>query len=450
MNMRVTPPKLVQPVGFASPAESLRRAPLTDVLAHIDTLLQRVEAVEPSIHALLPDETPEERRTRIMRAAEQLARRYPIVDRRPPLFGALAGIKDLFRVDGFPTRAGSKLPASLFSGRQASAVSRLTAAGALVLGKTVTTEFAYFGPGETRNPWNTAHTPGGSSSGSAAAVAAGECHLALGTQTIGSISRPATFCGMVGFKPSFGRIPADGVIPFSRSADHVGVIAPSVRVAALSAAVLCDSWRVGEPETRTDAPGVLLVPDDTYLAQADENARAVFEDALDRLVAAGWKVERLIAFAEIERINEVHNEMIAAEFANVHATWFSMHNALYHPKSAELIAKGRKVGEDRVIQAKHGRVQLREQLEEAMRRFGKALWVAPATVGEAPQGIESTGSPIMNLPWTYAGLPTVSMPTGNGPNGLPLGIQIVAPLGEDEYLLTQAGVIEERVALRLR
>ena len=162
-------------------------------------------------------------------------------------------MKDIFHVKGFLTRAGSGLPVDLLTGPEAESVTQLKQAGALILGKTVTTEFAYFAPGPTRNPRNPAHTPGGSSSGSAAAVGAGLCPLALGTQTIGSILRPASFCGVVGFKPSFGRISSAGVIPFAVSLDHIGFFTQDVAGATLAAAVLCKNW--GDEEARTRGDG---------------------------------------------------------------------------------------------------------------------------------------------------------------------------------------------------
>ena len=156
------------------------------------------------------------------------------------------GVKDIFHAAGFETRAGSQLPPELLTGPEADAVGRLRAAGCLILGKTVTTEFAYYEPEPTRNPHNLAHTPGGSSSGSAAAVAAGLAPLALGTQTIGSVIRPAAFCGIVGFKPSYGRISPEGLIFFSPSLDHVGLFTQDVAGMSLAAAVLCENLGAGD------------------------------------------------------------------------------------------------------------------------------------------------------------------------------------------------------------
>ncbi|HVZ20435.1 MAG TPA: amidase, partial [Vicinamibacterales bacterium] len=206
-----------------------------DLQGRIDRIEALVEAREPEIQALLPEEG---RFDRLRRDARALADRYPDAAARPPLFGLFFGVKDIFHVDGWPTRAGSRLPPEILHGPQATSVSRLLAAGALMLGKTVTTEFAYFTPGPTRNPHNVEHTPGGSSSGSAAAVAAGFCDLALGTQTIGSIIRPAAFCGIVGFKPTFGRIPADGLVACAPSLDHVGALTRDVATLTRAAFVL--------------------------------------------------------------------------------------------------------------------------------------------------------------------------------------------------------------------
>ena len=198
---------------LAATAAALRSGSL-DLDAHIDAICDQIDAVEPQVQALLPEEG---RRARLHRDADALLARHPQPAQRPPLFGALVGVKDIIHVDGYVTRAGAAVPPELFAGEEAAVVGLLRAAGALILGKTVTTEFAYFEPGPTHNPHNLAHTPGGSSSGSAAAVAAGFCELALGTQTIGSVIRPAAFCGIAGYKPTLGRIPTAGLVYFSRT-----------------------------------------------------------------------------------------------------------------------------------------------------------------------------------------------------------------------------------------
>jgi Asp-tRNA(Asn)/Glu-tRNA(Gln) amidotransferase A subunit family amidase len=236
---------------------------LPDYLSQVEA---RFIAREPSIFAFIPEK---DRFTRLRQEADALLARYPDLVKRPPLFGMLLGVKDIFHVKGFITQAGSKLPPEELQGHEARCVTRLKNAGALIIGKTVTTEFAYFTPGPTRNPHNPAHTPGGSSSGSAAAVAAGFCTAALGTQTIGSIIRPAAFCGVVGFKPTYDRTPRDGVIPLSPSLDHVGFFAPDVETAKRVASVLLDDWRIGELGITTRKP-TLGVPNGRYLESASD------------------------------------------------------------------------------------------------------------------------------------------------------------------------------------
>ncbi len=453
----------------------------TNLTEELSPLLDRLDRHEPVLGTLLPDETASRRRARILREAASLEKRWPDPTDRPPLFGALLGVKDLFHTAGFPTRGGSALPPDVFTregapGRpdenrdEASVVSALREAGALILGKTVTTEFAYFGPGPTRNPWNPDHTPGGSSSGSAAAVAAGFCHIALGTQTIGSISRPASFCGVAGYKPSYGRIAADGVIPFSVDADHVGIIAADVDALARSASVTVTGWsrdRAHEAAPPTNGEsrhtsragsdlrhllGTVLVPDDAYLAQADTTGLRGLDAVIERLVGLGVEVQRVSIFSDIESINEAHKDMIARDFADVHTRWYEEHGELYHSRSAQLIERGAAVTDERREQARVGRIRVRERIERALERHGAAVWIAPATVGEAPRGIETTGDPTMNLPWTYAGVPTVSvpiagLPNGRGPAGLPLGIQIASRYGSDEQLLHRAAGLEAHLLL---
>src|SRR5579863_5430615 len=233
---------LIHTAPLAETAAMLRSGQL-DLLAYIDEICNWIDVAEPELHALLPEK---DRRQRLMREAKVLQERFPKPSQRPPLYGIPVGVKDVFRVDGFPTRAGSQLPAELFAGAEASCVRTLRNAGTIMLGKTISTEFAWIEPGPTRNPHHPGHTPGGSSSGSAAAVAAGYCPLALGTQTIGSTIRPAAFCGIVGFKPSYGRIPTDGLILFSESVDTIGLFTQDVAGMVVAASLLCNNWRPTE------------------------------------------------------------------------------------------------------------------------------------------------------------------------------------------------------------
>lgn len=408
-----------------------------DLGQYIEEICNRIDQVEPEVRALLPEPG---RRERLLKEAAALKKRFPDPAGRPPLYGILLGVKDLFRADGFPTRGGSNLDPSLFAGPEAECVSMLRRAGALVLGKTVTTEFAYFEPGPTRNPHNLNHTPGGSSSGSAAAVAAGFCPLALGTQTIGSVVRPAAFCGVVGFKPSYDRIPSAGLLYFSPSADHVGFFTQDLEGAELAAAILCAGWQAVQAPP---AKPVLAVPEGAYLEQAEPEALQEFAKQLAALQAAGITVKRVAALDDIAAIAHRHRRMIFAEIAAVHKDWFAQHSDLYRPRTVQIIREGQEVPAAEVEEARREQLELRRRLENGLREAGADLWVTPAARGPAPEGIGATGDPAMNLPWTNAGLPSVTFPAGKAANGLPLGLQLVAPFMADEKLLAWSRMLQK-------
>jgi Asp-tRNA(Asn)/Glu-tRNA(Gln) amidotransferase A subunit family amidase len=407
---------------------------LPDYLAQVEA---RILDREASILALLPEE---DRFTRLHDDADTLLLTYPDLINRPQLFGALVAVKDIFHVEGFPTQAGSRLPAELFHGKEAESVTRLRSAGALLLGKTVTTEFAYFSPGVTRNPHNPGHTPGGSSSGSAAAVAAGFCHLALGTQTIGSIIRPASFCGVVGLKPTYDRISRGGVIPLSPSLDHVGFFTADVQTAIAAARALYQDWN--EPTQALDKPR-LGIPEGAYLQSPSPERLANFENVCKALESAGYPITRVHMmpdFAEILNRNQV---ILAAEAAQIHADWFHRYENLYSPKFAELIQRGQNITEDQLQNALSERLTFRADMEHAFTDHKIDLWICPSTIGAAPKGLESTGDPIMNLPWTQAGLPAMNLPAGKNEEGLPLGLQLIANWYQDESLLFWAKDMEK-------
>ncbi|MFI0981822.1 amidase [Streptomyces sp. NPDC021093] len=356
----------------------------------------------------------------------------PAVPAPGPLSGVAVGVKDIVRVDGLPTGGGSALPPEALAGQQATVVGRLLAAGAYVAGKTVTAEFAILAPGPTRNPHNLAHTPGGSSSGSAAAVAAGMVPLAVGTQTVGSMIRPAAYCGIVGFKPTYGRIPIDGVIPNAPSFDTLGLYATDVAGIVPAARVVCDGWR--GPGSAPATP-VLGVPDGPYLAQAEPTALAAFEAQILALRAAGYEVRRVPVMADFDEVRRQLFTMNRYEAVRSHAPWFGRYGHLYRAETVAVIREGEGIDTSSYEAAKAGREEFRSRIAEAVRRAGTDLWITPAAPGPAPKGIATTGSSVMSLPWSFAGLPSLSLPAGRGAGGLPLGVQCVARAGEDERLL---------------
>ena len=437
--MTQPPNPLVAPISLRAQVDALRSGDrsLSDA---IEQAVQRIDEVNPLVRAMLPDIRLRER---LASEARAIAERWPDPDGRPPLYGALVAVKDIFNVDRMPTRAGSAVPPESFSGREAAVVSRLREAGALVLGKAVTTEFAYFASGATANPHNRAHTPGGSSSGSAAAIAAGIVPLALGSQTVGSVIRPASFCGVVGFKPSFDRIPTGGTLNYSPSVDTIGYFASSVDDIALVAPSLLLGWREGEDAEV--APPRIGVPVGAFLDQAGPEMRGALETASERLREAGMSVEATMTLHDIDEISTRHRNMTTYEFTEVHRERFAKYGAMFRPESAQLYETGLSISAEDAEAGRASRIALRQRLHERMDRAGVDAWLAPSAVGPAPNSLRTTGDPAMNLPWTHAGMPVINLPFGAA-DGLPLGLSLVGRFGHDEALLGQAAMVEAALA----
>lgn len=423
--------RMIREANLAETADRLRHG-RTDLDADLSERLSTLRAVDPEIQAFVSEPS---RRDRIEHRTTELETAYPEPTTRPPLYGVPVGVKDIFHVEGMDTRAGSDLPPERLTGEECSVIERLSEAGGVVLGKTVTAEFAYFEPGPTRNPHNTAHTPGGSSSGSAAAVAAGLCPAAVGTQTIGSIVRPAAFCGVIGVKPSYGRVPTDGIVPVSPSLDQVGYFTQDIEGAQLLAPVLCDEWQsIPTPRQKP----TLGIPDGPYFHQATETGRKAFESSVDRLAEAGYDIERIGIFDDIGAINERHETLMAAEMAVAHEAWYAEFADRYADATAELIERGQWVTASEIAWGREGQTELRESIDATMAKHNIDIWISPAAPGPAPEGIDDTGDPVMNLPWTHAGVPTISLPAGTVANDLPVGLQCAARFGADEELLAWA------------
>ena len=418
------------PLSLSRSVSDLRNGTL-DLEDYLNGICDRVEKTDPVISSFLPEPG---RRERLIKEAKILKQQYPDPSDRPVLYGIPIGVKDIFRTDGFLTQAGSLLPPELFSGIESSVVTALRNAGAVIFGKTITTEFAYFEPGPTCNPHNQLHTPGGSSSGSAAAVACGFTPLALGTQTIGSIARPASYCGIYGFKPSFGRIPTDGIIPFSESADHVGFFTQDLEGIELVAEILCEQWK--PISKQPDRLPVIGVPSGKYLNQADQEITGLFRGKIYELKQTGCLIKEMDLFGEIDTINDTHKRMIAADFFNVHKNWFKEFEHLYRPATRELILEGKKINSETLDSLRKQRFSIRKRTEEFRIKNKIDLWVSPSSCTPPPVGLNSTGSPLMSLPWTFMGLPAVTVPSGTTSEGLPFGLQFSGAFMEDEILLT--------------
>jgi Asp-tRNA(Asn)/Glu-tRNA(Gln) amidotransferase A subunit family amidase len=430
---------LVGPRSLTRAAAALR-AGETAVAAAAAGTCDRIDEVNPRVHAFVGEAG---RRDRLGAEGQLVSERWAQPRDRPRLYGVPVGVKDIIRVDGLPTRAGSALPPAVLGGTQAAVVDRLRGAGALIAGKTVTAEFAAAAPGPTRNPHNLRHTPGGSSSGSAAAVATGAVPLAIGTQTVGSTIRPAAYCGVVGFKPGYGRVPADGVIANAPAFDTVGFFTADVAGAELAAAVLCDGWR---PAARTARLPVFGVPAGPYLECAAGEAAAAFERHVTLLTAAGFGVLRLAVLQDFDQVAADQQVINRYEIARAHAGWFPQFGGRYRDETAAAIRAGQLIDRGAYLQALRAREQFRGAVMEAMPAAGIDLWIAPAATGPAPAQTWHTGDPIMSLPWSYAGLPAISLPAGRARNGLPLGLQLAGGTGADEELLGWASAVEAVLA----
>jgi len=405
----------------------------------VDGLLARAEHAEPALRSLLPEEG---RAERLHAEVAAICACWPDASRRPSLFGVPVGVKDIIAVDGLPTRAGSALPAEAFAMPEAAVVRRLREAGAIIFGKTVTAEFASMSPGGTANPHDTAHTPGGSSSGSTAGLAAGLFPLALGTQTGGSVIRPAAFCGVVGLKPSYGRIPIEGVVPHAISVDTLGYFTQDVAGIALAAPALIEGWRETPPQ---ESSGITLaIPDGPYLELATLEGQAAFEESVAALAEAGVTVIRIPFLDDIEEILQRHSLLMEAEFSAEHTERFARWGPLYSGGAAEKIDSGAHIPADDLASALAGRAELRDRLASYLDEAGADALIAPSAPGPAPLGLRTTGDPKMNAPWTHAGAPAVTVPAGSV-EGLPVGLQMVGRFGSDEELVAVAAALEPLV-----
>lgn len=368
------------------------------------------------------------------------------LDEALPLRGIPVAVKDIIATAGIPTEMGSPAFAGHVPARSATVVERLQAAGAFVMGKSVTAELAYFSPGKTRNPWNAVHTPGGSSSGSAAAVAAGFVPLALGTQTNGSVIRPAAYCGVIGFKPSAGLIPRTGIQPFSRTLDQVGVFARSVDDAALFASCLA-GYDAQDPASRADAalpshiapraaPPHLAAVRSPVWSLADGAQQQAFERSIARLRAAGAVVEELTLDPLFDGAHVALRTIMYAEAARELTALQAAHRTQLSARLNALIDEGHDMSEGAVVAALDLRARLQAAFQRLWSRFD-AIMTPPAT-GEAPPTLAHTGDPTFCTIWTLCGAPAITLPIARGPQGLPLGLQLVGPDGGDATLLAVA------------
>jgi Asp-tRNA(Asn)/Glu-tRNA(Gln) amidotransferase A subunit family amidase len=416
----------------------------------VEACLARIRDVDPQVQAwafLDPDYALAQ-----ARALDQLR-----LEGKPigPLHGVPIGIKDIFDTADMPTECGSVLYAGRTPSRDATVVSMLRVAGAVIMGKTVTTEFAYFSPGETRNPLNSEHTPGGSSSGSAAAIAANMVPLALGSQTNGSTIRPAAYCGVIGFKPTHGLISRHGVLALSRTLDHVGLFAHSVDDIALLAGQIT-GYDENDPDMRPRAclpfaevaaeepplPPMFALIKTPMWERADHETKEGFAEIIEDL---GSQVEEVELFPSAVDAWQWHQNIMSSEMAlNLEREWEKSRDRLSE-QLRTLIQRGQEV---RAIDYQRALAKINPIHESFVELFEQRYdaILTPAAPRAAPKGLDSTGDPSFCTLWTLCGMPAISLPLLQSTNSLPIGVQLVGPRLGDARLLRTARWLAARVA----
>jgi aspartyl-tRNA(Asn)/glutamyl-tRNA(Gln) amidotransferase subunit A len=422
-------------LSLTASATAIRSGSLSPV-DYAQALLSRIEAAEPKIQAWVTLD-----RQAVLAEARKLEDEVRNKNFRGPLHGVPIGIKDIFYTKGLKTTMGSVVFKDFIPDEDATAVKKLKQAGAVILGKTVTTQFANLDPGPTRNPWNLEHTPGGSSSGSATAVAARMCPAALGTQTLGSVGRPAAFCGVASLVPASQRIGMKNVFPLAWSLDHAGVFARSVLDLRLMLDVLAES-PIG-PGVRPLAsrnPVRIGFIRGFFFENATLETRMSNDALANRLATAGFEVEeaRLPAIFDIQQA--ILRTLLRSETSSIHERLFAEHSATYSPKLRTLIETGMLVDAADYLHAKRLRRKYQREMAGLFEKFD--VLMTPAARGPAPEGIGATGDPVMNGPWTLSDFPTMTLPFALAANGLPLGIQLTGPPLQENLLLEIGAQIE--------
>ncbi len=423
-------------------ARAIRDGELTPV-ALVESLLARVDALEPSLLAWVYLD-----RESLLAEAEAKTAEVRSGGPLGPLHGVPIGLKDIYYTAGIPTTACSKVYADFVPEFDGTSVRLLKEAGAIMMGKTVTTEFACMDPSPTFNPWDAACTPGGSSSGSAVSVAARMCPAALGSQTVGSVLRPASYNGVVGFKPSFGRISRHGVVPVSWTLDTVGWMCRSVEDVALMLQAMAgydpaDMVSRSEPATNyvgalnANAPPRIGVLRDFFYDNADTETTSHTDEVLRRLAEAGAEVEEVPMPESINTAIEDQQIIMAVEAGAFHQPMHERQAEDYQPRLRGLIERGLSTPSAEYSRA----MERRQRFVTDMRRLANrpGVLLTPTTPQPAQPDRTNTGNTMFQGPWTSCGLPTITLPSGLAESGLPLGVQLAGPyLGEGDLLAAAA------------
>ena len=434
MPLRSSAARSALPEDLEGIVQALSNGTLT-ARAYCESCLARIRASEPRLKAWI---ALDDERALGIASARDAERAQG--GRTGALHGVPVGVKDVYDTDDLPTEMGSPAFVGNQPEKNAEIVERILAAGGYALGKTVTTEFAFMNPAETRNPWNPRHTPGGSSSGSAAAVAAGHVPVAVGTQTNGSVIRPAAFCGIVGFKPTLDSLPIQGAFPFAETLDHVGVFARTVADAAYFAASLAESDRFApEIEALSRPPKIAVLPRFPWNAAEPAAARHL-QASLKRLADAGTELKNVALPDDFDEAHRVHRTIMYYEGAREHAPRQASYRRVMSAVLNAAIDEGLAMSHDDYRSALAKRAALAELALDLFEDCD-ALASLPAP-GAAPERLDATGDPSFCTLWTLLGFPALTLPTGLSDGGLPYGMQLAAPPGGDDRLLRVASWCE--------
>jgi Asp-tRNA(Asn)/Glu-tRNA(Gln) amidotransferase A subunit family amidase len=411
----------------------------------LDGCLEQVDEWEPKVHAWVVLD-----RANALKQAHALDDELKAGTDRGSLHGIPIGIKDIIDVAGLPTACGSKRWSNRIADQDAYVVANLRKSGAVIMGKTVTTPYAWIDPPMTRNPWNLDRTPGGSSSGSAASVATGMCFAAVGSQTGGSITRPASFCGVAGMKPTPIFANRRGVFPFAPNLDHIGPIARTVEDLRLMLIGLCGESRLINPDdsqhwpTPGNGPIQLGRLQGFFDRRASAAVTSEFHEATQTLAAAGAEIVPLDDPVDFEQILVNHRIVMAAEAAHVHTQWLEQHPEDYPPRIRDLVEEGASLSARDYLSAEAGMVKAEQTLISVIFRHTLSALITPATIGTAPDP-STTGDPVFNSPWSYTHLPTISFPTALATDGLPVALQLIGTRYMDFGLLHVAHWCEQAI-----
>ena len=407
-----------------------------------ESILHRIDGLEPQLKAWVYLD-----REAVLADAKQRRTELDSGASLGPLHGVPIALKDIYYTANILTTACSKVYADFVPTYDATTVSLLKQAGAIMLGKTVTTEFACMDPSPTLNPWNPAHTPGGSSSGSAVAVASRMCAAALGSQTVGSVLRPASYNGVVGLKPTYGRVSRYGVIPVSWSLDTVGWMSRTVKDAALLLQVMAGPDPQDPIASRLKAPDYLAGLESPQLPRigllhgffhenADEETRHHLNDVVQRLSGAGAKVEELSLPDSINTAVEDQRTIMTVEGASFHQPMYERQAEDYQPLLREMIRRGLDTDGATYSRALERRLQFITDMQVLAEQVDVLL--TPSTPTPSLPDVTNTGNTMFQGPWTSCGLPAITIPSGLAASGLPLGMQLIAAPFQEERLLAAA------------